>query len=84
MFELQGLLFAQPECAKTPVELVRLWLHEAERVYRDKLTDEKDMETFDKLAKDVIKKSFEVFIVLLFTCCKKICTLRLKLISRFF
>lgn len=61
-FKLQGLLFAQPECAKTPVELVRLWLHEAERVYRDKLTDEKDMETFDKLAKDIVKKSYEVII----------------------
>ncbi|XP_062567134.1 dynein beta chain, ciliary-like [Saccostrea cucullata] len=55
----QGLLFALPECAKTPVELTRLWLHEAERVYRDKLTDEKDMETFDKMVKDVFKKSFE-------------------------
>lgn len=42
---------------------MRLWLHEAERVYRDKLTDEKDMETFDKLAKDIVKKSFEVILI---------------------
>ncbi|GFN78401.1 dynein heavy chain 9, axonemal, partial [Plakobranchus ocellatus] len=55
----QGILFAQPECCKTPAELVRLWLHEAERVYRDKLVDEKDLETYDKLKKDIVKKSFE-------------------------
>ncbi|BFZ02963.1 hypothetical protein BsWGS_06002 [Bradybaena similaris] len=55
----QGILFAQSECCKTPADLVRLWLHEADRVYRDKLVDENDMETFDKLKKDIIKKSFE-------------------------
>ena len=49
-----------PDCAKTPTDLVRLWKHEAERVYRDKLVDEKDLESYDKLLKDVIKKSFEV------------------------
>lgn len=48
-----------PDCAKTAIDLVRLWQHEAERVYRDKLTDDKDMETYDKLLKDIIKKSFE-------------------------
>lgn len=48
-----------PDCAKTTIDLVRLWQHEAERVYRDKLTDEKDMETYDKVLKDIIKKSFE-------------------------
>ena len=57
---LQGVLFSVAETCKTPPELVRLWMHEASRVYRDKLTDEKDFETFDKLIKDVVKKSFEV------------------------
>ena len=57
---LQGVLFAMPECAKTPVDLVRLWMHEAERVYKDKLVDETDMESYDKLSKDIVKKSFEV------------------------
>ena len=56
----KGILFAQAECCKSPPELVRLWLHEAERVYRDKLVDEKDLETYDKLKKDIVKKSFEV------------------------
>ena len=56
----QGMLFAGNECCKTPVDLVRLWLHEGERVYRDKLTDEKDMEIYDKMKKDICKKAFEV------------------------
>jgi dynein heavy chain len=53
-------MFAMAECAKTPVDLVRLWMHEADRVYRDKLVDVPDMETFDKLRQDIVKKSFEV------------------------
>ena len=57
---LQGVLFALPDCAKTPVDLVRLWRHEAERVYKDKLVDGADLESYEKLSKDVIKKSFEV------------------------
>lgn len=56
----QGVLFAMPECAKQPVELVRLWMHEADRVYRDKLVDNTDMESYDKIRKDIVKKSFEV------------------------
>ena len=56
------------ECAKTPVDLVRLWMHEADRVYRDKLVDVPDMETFDKLRQDIIKKSFEVHLSYTFLC----------------
>ncbi|VDI07166.1 dynein heavy chain, axonemal [Mytilus galloprovincialis] len=55
----QGVLFAQSECAKTQTELVRLWLHEAERVYRDKLVDVKDMEAYDKLLSELLKRQFE-------------------------
>lgn len=49
-----------PDCAKTPVDLVRLWMHESERVYRDKLVDNGDMESYDKIKKEINKKSFEV------------------------
>lgn len=55
----QGILFSVQETCKTPLDLVRLWMHEANRVYRDKLVDAKDMENYDKLVKDVTKKSFE-------------------------
>ncbi|NWR46185.1 DYH17 protein, partial [Regulus satrapa] len=55
----QGLLFSTPECLKTPVDLVRLWLHEAERVYGDKLVDEEDQYSFKKLLADICKASFQ-------------------------
>lgn len=56
----QGLLFSTPECLKSPIDLVRLWLHEAERVYGDKLIDEKDQKTFGKMLTDTCKKFFDV------------------------
>ncbi|XP_070187600.1 dynein beta chain, ciliary-like isoform X2 [Littorina saxatilis] len=55
----QGILFALPDAIKMPLDLIRLWMHETERVYRDKMVDEEDLATFDKVQKDVIKKSFE-------------------------
>ncbi|XP_039572044.1 dynein heavy chain 17, axonemal isoform X2 [Passer montanus] len=55
----QGLLFSTPECLKTPVDLVRLWLHEAERVYGDKLVDEEDQYSFKKVMADICKASFQ-------------------------
>ncbi|XP_064006872.1 dynein axonemal heavy chain 17 [Pogoniulus pusillus] len=54
----QGLLFSTPECLKAPVDLVRLWLHEAERVYGDKLIDEGDQKGFGKVLMDTCKKTF--------------------------
>lgn len=56
----QGVLFSTPACLKAPIDFVRLWLHEASRVYGDKFIEEKDMETFAKLKNDVVKTSFEV------------------------
>ncbi|CAB1338590.1 unnamed protein product, partial [Coregonus sp. 'balchen'] len=55
----QGLLFSMPECVKAPAELVRLWLHECDRVYGDKLVDEKDMVLFAKIKGEICKKCFE-------------------------
>lgn len=39
---------------------MRLWLHEASRVYGDKFIDDKDMSNFHKLKFDIAKQSFEV------------------------
>lgn len=55
----QGTLFASAECCKSPIDLVRLWMHEAERVYCDKLTDKQDIENYRKLMKETTKKCFE-------------------------
>ena len=45
---------------KSPVDLVRLWMHEGNRVYRDKLLEERDRELYDKIQKDMTTKFFEV------------------------
>ncbi|XP_055553184.1 dynein axonemal heavy chain 17 isoform X2 [Falco cherrug] len=55
----QGLLFSTPECLKSPVDLVHLWLHEAGRVYGDRLVDETDQKDFRKMLADTCKKFFD-------------------------
>ncbi|XP_052825334.1 dynein beta chain, ciliary isoform X1 [Octopus bimaculoides] len=55
----QGILFSSKNCCNTPAELVRLWVHETQRVYCDKLVNEHDIEHFLKVQKDVITKCFE-------------------------
>ncbi|KAL4676954.1 hypothetical protein H8957_008548 [Semnopithecus entellus] len=57
----QGLLFSTAEVLKTPLDLVRLWLHEAERVYGDKMVDEKDQETLHRVTMASTKKFFDDF-----------------------
>ena len=47
------------EVLKTPLDLVRLYLHEAERVYCDKLVNKEDFENFAKIQKEMLKKSLE-------------------------
>ena len=40
--------------------MVKLWLHEASRVYGDKLIEEKDMVSYAKIKHEIVKSSFEV------------------------
>lgn len=56
----QGLLFSTAEVLRTPLDLARLWLHEAERVYGDKMVDEKDQETLHRVTMASTKKFFDV------------------------
>ena len=58
---MQGMLYATNECVRTQLDFVRLWSHEAMRVYRDKLVESRDQETFDKLLRETIKKEFPVY-----------------------
>nr|XP_006635186.1 PREDICTED: dynein heavy chain 9, axonemal isoform X1 [Lepisosteus oculatus] len=55
----QGILFSTNECLKTPQDLMKLYLHESNRVYRDKMVEEKDFEIFDKIQTDMVKKFYE-------------------------
>lgn len=55
----QGMLFAGGDAVTDPNGLVRLYLHEATRVYCDKLTDAADIDAFKKLLIEIVKKGFE-------------------------
>uniref|UniRef100_A0A8C5WIH4 Dynein axonemal heavy chain 17 n=1 Tax=Leptobrachium leishanense TaxID=445787 RepID=A0A8C5WIH4_9ANUR len=58
----QGILFSTPDCLKTPQDLVKLYLHESNRVYRDKMVEEKDFDLFDKIQTEMVKKYYDVSI----------------------
>uniref|UniRef100_A0A3Q3NPA1 Dynein heavy chain 9, axonemal-like n=1 Tax=Labrus bergylta TaxID=56723 RepID=A0A3Q3NPA1_9LABR len=55
----QGVLFCTAECLKAPTDLLKIYLHESSRVYRDKLVEEQDFQVFDKLQADTVKKFYE-------------------------
>lgn len=55
----QGMLFANHETCSDPHQLVRLYTHEATRVYSDKLVDPVDIDNFGKLIQETIKKNVE-------------------------
>ncbi|XP_049624579.1 dynein axonemal heavy chain 17 [Suncus etruscus] len=55
----QGILFSTIEILRSPLELVRLWLHESERVYGDKMVDDKDQETLRRVTMASTKKFFD-------------------------
>ncbi|NXH56730.1 DYH9 protein, partial [Rhabdornis inornatus] len=55
----QGLLFSTPECLKQPQDLLKLYLHESNRVYRDRMVEETDCDTFDKIQQEMAKKCYD-------------------------
>nr|KAF6455676.1 dynein axonemal heavy chain 9 [Rousettus aegyptiacus] len=55
----QGILFSSVECIKCTQDLVKLYLHESNRVYRDKMVEENDFDLFDKIQTEVVKKVFD-------------------------
>ncbi|XP_066560773.1 dynein axonemal heavy chain 9 [Amia ocellicauda] len=55
----QGILFSTNDCLKTHQDLVKMYLHESNRVYRDKMVDDKDFGIFDKIQTDMVKKFCE-------------------------
>lgn len=48
---------------KIQMDFVRLWMHEASRVYADKLIEEKDIETFTELKFKIAMDNFEVWYI---------------------
>jgi dynein heavy chain len=55
------LLVARPDAIKEPDMLIKLWLHESERVYGDRLVNIEDLNKYRVLAADITKKSFGKF-----------------------
>jgi len=57
----QGLLTAKPEAIKEPDNFVKLWVHEAERIYGDRLVDAGNLKTYKDLSAELVSKSFSKF-----------------------
>ena len=55
----QGICRTLPEFYSNPGDLVRLWIHECERVFSDRMTLIADIEKFDNMRVAVTKKYFE-------------------------
>lgn len=54
-------MFATGDCVANQNMLIRLWVHEATRVYGDKLVDFTDLEAFQKLLLETTRKNMEDF-----------------------
>jgi dynein heavy chain len=54
------MLFASSKDILYPNDLICLYIHEAERTYSDKLINQDDMDLFNKILRETIRKSFEV------------------------
>lgn len=57
----QGILGAKQEAIKEPENLVKLWAHETERIYGDRLVNANDLATYKGLAGELVSKSFSKF-----------------------
>ncbi|KAJ3049383.1 Dynein heavy chain 7, axonemal [Rhizophlyctis rosea] len=57
---VQGLLLAAPERFQEVNKMVRLWTHEAYRVFYDRLVDDVDRAWFFTTVKDLVSRSFGV------------------------
>ena len=54
----QGLLNAKPESISEPDKLVKLWVHEAERIYGDRLVSHAHLAKYREIAADITSKAF--------------------------
>ncbi|CBZ32638.1 dynein heavy chain, putative [Leishmania donovani] len=58
MFNIfQGLCKSNPKLHKSSLQLVRLWVHECNRTFRDRMADDADMKRYDALLQEVIMRA---------------------------
>jgi dynein heavy chain len=55
----EGLLRSKAEHYQAPLLMVRLWMHECERVFSDRMITEQDMERFKEMLETTAKKYFD-------------------------
>lgn len=55
---MQGLIFASSEKFKEQEKIVKLWIHEVERIYGDRLVSTSDLSIFRKECLEIVKKNF--------------------------
>lgn len=55
----QGVCNGKPQFINEPNVFIRLWIHEMNRVFRDRLLDKRDLEDFDNLVRTSVKEKIK-------------------------
>lgn len=55
------MMFSTGDCCPNQNSLIRVWLHEATRVYGDKLVSFEDIASYQKLVLEVMRKGIEEY-----------------------
>eukprot|EP00736_Rhodelphis_marinus_P010572 Rmarinus@m.9666 len=56
---VQGVCASRNDCYVNPLDLVRLWLHESERTYADRLISQADTDRFMEMARSTVTRHFD-------------------------
>lgn len=59
---VQGLLVAQPGQFQDPEKVIKLWVHESERIYGDRLVSKQHFDNYRAIIIDLIKKNLTKYI----------------------
>jgi len=57
---VQGVLMASPSRVNTPESIAKLWVHEASRVFCDRLTNDDDRKVFREFCAEMANKVFRI------------------------
>jgi dynein heavy chain len=52
------MLLSSPEKYQDPEKIIKLWIHEAERTYGDRLVSFEHLKQYKEAMFDIVKKSF--------------------------